>query len=150
MTTEDQPSFWLVGCKKVFLDLWLMLSEIHLLTLKSTIEKKTLSVGKILEMLDIGHISFLNRTLEVPISIQILWTDLHNFPSRTSWESLLKNQTIFPFVTILVMLVTFSVDCEFTLEEQNWCWSLKGLTKFLNLSTSTTKKRIRHYFKGLL
>lgn len=57
-----------------------MLSEIHLLILKSTIEKKTLSVGKILEMLDIGHISFLNRILEVPISIQILWTDLHNFP----------------------------------------------------------------------
>ena len=57
-----------------------MLSEIPLLILKSTIEKKTLSVGEILEMLDIGHISFLNRTLEVPISIQILWTDLHNFP----------------------------------------------------------------------
>lgn len=57
-----------------------MLSEIHLLILKSTIEKKTLSVGKILEMLDSGQISFLNRTLEVPISIQILWTDLHNFP----------------------------------------------------------------------
>lgn len=57
-----------------------MLSEIHLLILKSTIEKKTLSVGKILEMLDIGQISFLNRTLEVPISIQILWTDLRNFP----------------------------------------------------------------------
>ena len=57
-----------------------MLSEIHLLILKSTIEKKTLSVGKILEMLDIGQISFLSRTLEVPISIQILWTDLHNFP----------------------------------------------------------------------
>lgn len=57
-----------------------MLSEIHLLIVKSTIEKKTLSVGKILEMLDIGQISFLNRTLEVPISIQILWTDLHNFP----------------------------------------------------------------------
>lgn len=57
-----------------------MLSEIHLLILKSTIEKKTLSVGKILEMLDIGQISFLNSTLEVPISIQILWTDLHNFP----------------------------------------------------------------------
>lgn len=57
-----------------------MLSEIHLLMLKSTIEKKTLSVGEILEMLDIGHISLLNRTLEVPISIQILWTDLHNFP----------------------------------------------------------------------
>lgn len=57
-----------------------MLSEIHLLILKSTIEKKTLSVSKILEMLDIGQISFLNRSLEVPISIQILWTDLHNFP----------------------------------------------------------------------
>lgn len=57
-----------------------MLSEIHLLILKSTIEKKTLSVGKLLEMLDIGQISLLNRTLEVPISIQILWTDLHNFP----------------------------------------------------------------------
>ena len=58
-----------------------MLSEIHsVLILKSTIEKKTLSDGKILEMLDIGHNSFLNRTLEVPISIQILWTDLHNFP----------------------------------------------------------------------
>ena len=57
-----------------------MLSEFHLLILKSTIEKETLSVGKILKMLDIGHISFLNRTLEVPISIQILRTDLHNFP----------------------------------------------------------------------
>ena len=40
------------------------------------------------------------------IHLQILQTDLYTFPSRISWENLIKDQGIFPWVIILLILIT--------------------------------------------
>ena len=40
------------------------------------------------------------------IHIQILQTDLYSFPSRISWENLMKDQGIFSQVIILLILIT--------------------------------------------
>ena len=40
------------------------------------------------------------------IHIQILQTNLYTFPSRMSWEKLIKNQRIFFLVIILLPLIT--------------------------------------------
>ena len=41
------------------------------------------------------------------IHIQILQTDLHTFPYRMSWENLIKDQGIFTWVIILLILITY-------------------------------------------
>ena len=40
------------------------------------------------------------------IHIQILQTNLYTFPSRMSWENLIKDQSIFFLVIILLPLIT--------------------------------------------
>ena len=42
--------------------------------------------------------------------MQILQTDLHTFPLRISWENLIKDQGIFSLVSILLILITISLD----------------------------------------
>ena len=44
------------------------------------------------------------------IHLQILQTDLHTFPWRTSRENFIKDQSIFPWVIVLLILITFSLD----------------------------------------
>ena len=44
------------------------------------------------------------------IHIQILQTDLHTFPYRISLENLSKDQSIFPKVIILYILINFSFN----------------------------------------
>ena len=44
--------------------------------------------------------------LSPSIHIQILQTNLYTFPSRMSWEKLIKNQRIFFLVIILLPLIT--------------------------------------------
>ena len=46
------------------------------------------------------------------IHIQILQTDLPTFPPRISWENLVKDQSIFSFLIIFLVLITFSLTCE--------------------------------------
>ena len=52
--------------------------------------------------------------LFVPLSpnihIQLLLTDPHTFSYSISWENLLKDQSNFPLVIILLILITVSVD----------------------------------------
>ena len=51
--------------------------------------------------------------LFVPLSPNIhiqLLTDLHTFSYSISWENLLKDQSNFPLVIILLILITVSVD----------------------------------------
>ena len=50
--------------------------------------------------------------LSPKIHIQILQTDLHTFPPRISWENLVKDQSILSFLTIFLVLITFSLTCE--------------------------------------
>ena len=45
--------------------------------------------------------------LSPSIHIQILQTDLHTFSYRISWENLFKDQSIFSWVIILLILITF-------------------------------------------
>ena len=61
------------------------------------------------------------------IQIQTLQTDLHTLPSRISWENLIKDQSIFPEVIILYILITFSCAYVLKLLRENRCWSLLGL-----------------------
>ena len=67
------------------------------------------------------------NSLSPDIHIQILQTDLHVFPQRISWENLIKDQSIFPKVIILLILVNFSFDNVLILREENSCWSLLEL-----------------------
>ena len=50
------------------------------------------------------HIKF--NPLSPNIHIQILQTNLYTFPSRMSWENLIKDQSIFFWVIILLPLIT--------------------------------------------
>ena len=54
------------------------------------------------------------RILLDPLSpnlyIQILLTDLHALSYSSSWENLLKDQSNFILVIILLILITFSLD----------------------------------------
>ena len=45
--------------------------------------------------------------LSPSIHIQILQTDLHTFPLRMSQENLIKDQGIFTWVIILIILITY-------------------------------------------
>ena len=51
--------------------------------------------------------------------MQILHTDLHTFPERISWENLIEDQSIFPLVIILLILITFPFDYVFLLLGEN-------------------------------
>ena len=44
-----------------------------------------------------------------------------------SWENLIKDQSIFSKVIILLILITSSHDSVWILLGENWCWSLLGL-----------------------
>ena len=76
------------------------------------------------------HIFLLGQLLFNPLSpnihLEILHTDLYMFPWKTSWENLLKDQSIFLKVTILVILITFSLHNVLIVWGENWCWSLLG------------------------
>ena len=61
------------------------------------------------------------------IHIQILQTDLHTFPLRISWETLINNLGIFSSVIISLILITLFLDNVWILSGENWCWSLLGL-----------------------
>ena len=54
-----------------------------------------------------GIIIFCFNPLSPSIHIQILQTDLHTFPLRISWENLIKDQGIFTWVIILLILITY-------------------------------------------
>ena len=59
--------------------------------------------------------------------IQILQTDLHTFSLRISRENLIKDQSIFSMVIILLILITLSLDSVWILLGENCCWSLLAL-----------------------
>ena len=61
------------------------------------------------------------------IHIQILQTDLHTSTLRISCENLIKDHGIFSMVIILLILITLSLDSEWILLGENWCWTLSGL-----------------------
>ena len=52
----------------------------------------------------------LSKPLSFNIQVQILLNDLHTFSYNISWANLLKDQNNFPLVTILQILITFSLD----------------------------------------
>ena len=62
------------------------------------------------------------------IHIQILKTDLYTFPLKISEENLIKDQSIFSWVIILLILITSSDDNVWISLGENCCWSLLGLT----------------------
>ena len=71
-------------------------------------------------------------TLEAPIST----TKFSTLIFIHSWESLIKDQSIFSLVIIWLILVTISLDNVSILLKENWWWSLlglKGLTGTLNV-----------------
>ena len=44
-----------------------------------------------------------------------------------SWENLIKDQSIFSSVIILLILITLPLDCLLISSGESWCWSLVGL-----------------------
>ena len=70
--------------------------------------------------------TFFNH-LSPNMHLQILETDLHTFPCRISWENLIKDQSIFSLVIILLTLITIFLGNIWILLGENWCWSLLGL-----------------------
>ena len=85
----------------------------------------------------LGRLSVRREEFKLPLSpnihIQILQTGLHTFPLRMSWENLTKDQSIFSLVSILLILITFSLANVWIPLGENWCWSLlrrKGLKMF--------------------
>ena len=52
------------------------------------------------------HGGDLLNPLSPNIHIQILQTDLYTFPYRMSKENLIKDQSVFPLVIILFILIT--------------------------------------------
>ena len=71
------------------------------------------------------------------IHLQILQTDLYTFPLRISLENLIKDQSIFSWVIILLILIASSHDHVWISLGENCCWSLlelKGL-----IATCTNK-----------
>ena len=79
---------------------------------------------------------FNTRSPRAPISTYrwVLHVDHIRTFFKTSWENLLEDHSIFSLVIILLILITFSLDCVLTMSGENWFWSLlglKGLTSFL-------------------
>ena len=52
------------------------------------------------------------------------WSPCISF--KNSWENLGQDQSIFPLVVNLVILITFTLDDLLMLLGENWCWSLLG------------------------
>ena len=71
---------------------------------------------------------FCPNNLSPSIQQQILQTDLHIFPSIISWENLIKDQSIFSLVIILLILITLYLDNVWICFGENWRWSPLGLT----------------------
>ena len=71
------------------------------------------------------------KFLSPNIHMQILLIDFLAFPSRINWESLVKDQSAFPVVMILLILLAFSVNDVWILWGENWCWSLLAHKKGL-------------------
>ena len=65
------------------------------------------------------HVVLVNL-LSPNIHIQILQTGLYTFLWRISWENLIKDQSIFPQVIILLILTTYSLDCVLVSLGENW------------------------------
>lgn len=61
------------------------------------------------------------------IQMEIFQTGLFTFPSRIRWRNLLKDQSIFLLVIILLNLINFSLDEVVRLLGENWWWSCLGL-----------------------
>ena len=61
------------------------------------------------------------------IHLQTLQTDLHTFPIRISGGNLIKDQGIFSFVIILLILITSSLHNVWVLLGESCCWSLLAL-----------------------
>ena len=62
------------------------------------------------------------------INIQILLSDLNTFSYSISWENLFQYQSKFCLVSILLIIITFSVDEVLILEEKfefGHSWDLK-------------------------
>ena len=53
------------------------------------------------------------------MNIQILKTDLHTFHKRISDKNLLKDQSTFPLVIVLLILTPFSLDNTLMLQGEN-------------------------------
>ena len=51
-----------------------------------------------------------------------------------SWENLIKDQSIFSMVIILLILITLSLDSVWILLGENCCWSLLALKRLIKLS----------------
>ena len=66
------------------------------------------------------------------IHIQILQTDLYTF---LSWID--KDQSIFAYAIILLILINLSLDVVWILLGENWCWSLLGLKGLSQADLST-------------
>jgi len=58
------------------------------------------------------------------IQKQILQTDLHTFLIKNSWENLVQDQSILPWVIKLVILITFTLVDLLMLLGENWCCTL--------------------------
>ena len=52
------------------------------------------------------------------------WSPCISF--KNSWENLVHNQSIFPLVINLVILINFTLDDLLMLLGEHWCWSLLG------------------------
>ena len=61
------------------------------------------------------------------IHIQILQTHLHTSLLTISWENLIKDQSIFSMVIILLILITLSLDSVWILVGETCCWPLSAL-----------------------
>ena len=61
------------------------------------------------------------------IHIKILQNDLHTFPLRISWETLINYLGIFSLVITSLILITLFHDNVWILLGENWCLSLMGL-----------------------
>ena len=57
----------------------------------------------------------------------ILQTELQTISQRISWENIIIDQSIFPLVVLVLILITFSFDDVLVLSGENSCWSLLGL-----------------------
>ena len=78
-----------------------------------------------------------DNPLSPNIHIQILQTDLYKFPLRMSWENLIKDQSIFSWVIISLILITYSHDNVWILLGENCCWTLLGLKAITGFKTPT-------------
>ena len=75
-----------------------------------------------------GRATRVFNPLSPNIHIRILQTDLHTSPLTISWENLIKDQSIFSMVTILLILITLFLDNVWILLGETCRWSLLGLT----------------------